>query len=298
MSNEHEAPRNDDPPRTDDGRPVHDAPRIDDGSGHGDQRSESAGDAPRYGERITPSAAEDTPTQAWDRSADDRTTSDHRDGAHTSSERAADATPTQAYAAHDGTDRGQQWSDQQPTQQYQQQQYANQHDAGQHHGQYGTSQQAAAPVYGQPNDPSWQAYDEPKPVRKKKTVGVIAFVVALLALVAGIVGGYLFGHIFSDPSFREAIQNSSGGAMTQAEQERLSREVMSDPAVAGQAAGAGVLFLVGTVLGIWAIVQGIIAAVAGRGRAFGVLAIVIAVVALIVAIVVIGATAGSAVQGL
>jgi hypothetical protein len=345
MSNDHDAPRNDEPrpddldradaPRIDDGTqheaprsgdaapaPVqHDAPRIDDGA-PAQHDAPRVDDAPRYGERITPSpasapaAADATPTEAY-RPADQPAYGERTTDQPAYGERSADATPTQAYgtpaaahgeqqygagagaqhgSAHDGS-----WPDQQPTQQYGQQwggtnadHTTNQHPAD-HHGGY----QQAAPVYGQPNGGAWQSYDEPKPVVKKKTVGVVAFVVALLALVAGIVAAFVFGNAFgASQALRDFAQNNANGSISPEQQEELRRQVMSDPATAAQFGVAGLLFLVGTVLGLWAIVQGIIAAVAKRGRAFGVLAIILAVVAAIASFIVLGSVAASKISGL
>lgn len=144
-------------------------------------------------------------------------------------------------------------------------QYGGQQQYGQQHGGAQPYAAAAAPS----SAPTWQSYDEPP--AKKKTVGVIAFLVAVLALVAGIVSGVMLGTVFGgSEAFRNSLEN---GGTTPSDS-----EIIALSSSAG-ALGASVLFYVGTGLGIWAIVQGIVAAVTKRGRAWGVWAIVVAVVA-------------------
>lgn len=141
----------------------------------------------------------------------------------------------------------------------------------QQHGQqqYGQQPYAAAPASS--GSPAWQSYEEPK--AKKKTLGVVAFVVGLAALVVGVIGGYLFGQAFGgSEAFRDSMENS--GATPSDSQ--ITELMTSSNAVTGS-----LLFYLGTALGLWAIVQGIIAAVTKRGRAWGVVAIILAVVAVI-----------------
>lgn len=141
----------------------------------------------------------------------------------------------------------------------------------QQHGQqqYGQQPYAAAPASS--GSPAWQSYEEPK--AKKKTLGVVAFVVGLAALVVGVIGGYLFGQAFGgSEAFRDSMENS--GATPSDSQ--ITELMTSSAAVTGS-----LMFYLGTALGLWAIVQGIIAAVTKRGRAWGVVAIILAVVAVI-----------------
>ncbi len=205
-------------------------------------------------------------------------------------------------------------------QQYgQQQPYGQQH--GDHQGQYGQQQQ-----YGQPsstpswNDqqrhdhdrhdghdqqpyaaagsahagaPAWQQHDEPKP-KKKKTLGVVAFVLGLAALVIGVIGGYVMGSALANS---DAIENlvPSGGATP--DQDELRRQLMNDPAVISQLGVGAVIAGVAAILGLWAFVQGIIAAVTKRGRGWGIFAIVLAVVATIATVVTYAGVAAAAAVG-
>ncbi|WP_439692990.1 DUF308 domain-containing protein [Curtobacterium sp. SP.BCo] len=130
---------------------------------------------------------------------------------------------------------------------------------------------AAAAAPASAGAPSWQGYEEPK--RKKKTVGAIAFVVGLLALVSGVVAGVLIGAAFGDSTALREAANSGSTTPSDA----AIRELMTSPG----AVSASLLFYLGTALGLWAIVQGIIAAVTKRGRAWGVWGLVLAVVGVI-----------------
>lgn len=203
---------------------------------------QSAPDAPRYGERITPASA-----------------------------------PSSAPEAHrvDQPQYGEQrYGQQQPygEQQYGQQQYGQQPQYG-HAGH--TDHQQAAPAWGEQSSTAWQQHDD-KPVRKKKTVGVVAFILALVALVLAVVSAVLIGDAIGGNT---ALRDAALGGNASVDQQQLQRELTDDPALLSAFTGGGFALLIGSVLGLWAIVQGIIAAVAGRGRAFGILAIVIAVIA-------------------
>lgn len=154
----------------------------------------------------------------------------------------------------------------------------------QQHGQqqYGQQPYAAAPASS--GSPAWQSYEEPK--AKKKTLGVVAFVVGLAALVVGVIGGFLFGQAFGgSEAFRDSMENS--GATPSDSQ--ITELMTSSSAVTGS-----LMFYLGTALGLWAIVQGIIAAVTKRGRAWGVVAIILAVVAVIAFGITIGIAAVAA----
>ena len=214
---------------------------------------------PRYGERVSP----------------------EQDGAPRSEDQ-----PTQQYQQQSAPQWGQheqqhQQQYGQPGDQYGQQQYSQQPQ------QYGNQQQAGAPA--------WHSYDEP--AKKKKTVGVIAFLAAVVALVIGAVGGYLLGTALSNSQvLQDYAQN--GGSGNPADTQELQRQLMQDPeSMAGLGTGS-VLMLVGSVFGLWAIVQGIVAIVAKRGRLWGVLAIILAVVAAIVAGAVYIGVAASSMTGM
>jgi len=198
-------------------------------------------------------------------------------------------------------------SEDQPTQQYQQQsapqwgQHEQQHQQqyGQPGDQFGQQQYSQQPQqYGnqqQAGAPAWHSYDEP--AKKKKTVGVIAFLAAVVALVIGAVGGYLLGTALSNSQvLQDYAQN--GGSGNPADTQELQRQLMQDPeSMAGLGTGS-VLMLVGSVFGLWAIVQGIVAIVAKRGRLWGVLAIILAVVAAVVAGAVYIGVAASSMSGM
>jgi hypothetical protein len=159
------------------------------------------------------------------------------------------------------------------------------HDQGQHHDQ---QPYAAAPAH--PGAPAWQSHDEPKP-KKKKTVGIIAFVLGLLSLVLGVIGGYIMGSAISNSgALNDLLQNGSTTLTPE-----MQNDIMNDPAVRSQFVGGIAVAGVAAVLGLWALVQGIIAAVTKRGRAWGIFAIILAVVATIATIVTyIGVAAASA----
>jgi hypothetical protein len=223
------------------------------------QQPAPSADEPRYGERVDPAPA--------------------------STPQYGEPAP-QADAPRWGEQAQQHQAPQGETPQYGSTQYAEQQ--GQYgqpqHGQpqYGQQPYAAAPASA--GAPSWQGYEEPK--AKKKTVGVIAFVVAVAALVVGIIGGALFGGVFGgSEAFRESVQN--GGATPSASD--IMALTTSSSAVTGS-----LLFYLGSALGLWAIVQGIVAAVTKRGRGWGVFAIILAVVAAIAFVVAILISAVSA----
>jgi len=235
-----------------------------------DDRNE---EQPRYGEREQPRYGERvSPEQGGAPRSDDQ--------------------PTQQYQQQSAPQWGQ--HDQQQHQQYGQQQYGQpgdqygQQQYSQQPQQYGNQQQAGAPA--------WHSYDEPEE-KKKKTVGVIAFLAAVVALVIGAVGGYLLGTALSNSQvLQDYAQN--GGSGNPADTQELQRQLMQDPeSMAGLGTGS-VLMLVGSVFGLWAIVQGIVAIVAKRGRLWGVLAIILAVVAAIVAGAVYLGVAASSMTGM
>jgi hypothetical protein len=212
-------------------------------------------DRPRYGERITP-----------------------------------DSTPQYGEQQHQyGQQQGQQYGQQQGDQYGQQQ--GQQSDApswgGQQHQpqQYQQQQYGTAPASS--GGPAWQQHHEP--VAKKKTVGRVAAVLAVSALVIGVITGLLFGTaIAQSDAFRQILEN---GGRTSADPSQFSG-LEDDPNIAA----AGLMFLFGTLVGLWAIVQGIVAIATKRGRGAGVFAVIVAVVAVIAVFVTYGAVAAVAVS--
>lgn len=162
---------------------------------------------------------------------------------------------------------------------------------GEHQGSHQPYAASSAPASA--GSPAWQSYEEPK--RKKKTVGIVAFVVGLLSLVLGIIGGSLMGAAFAGNAALAQIARDGGSSVEQ--QQQLQQQLMNDPNTLSQIGGGAIVVLIAAILGLWALVQGIIAAVAGRGRLWGVLAIVLAVVATIATFVAVSVAAASAVAG-
>jgi len=214
------------------------------------QQPSSAADEPRYGER----AAQAEPPRYGERTPEGET------------QYGAPQYGSQQY----GEQQGQYGQYGQP--QYGSQQYGRPEQGQQ---QYGQQPYAAASAPASAGAPSWQGYEEPK--AKKKTLGVVAFVVAVLALVVAVIGGYLFGAAFGgSDAFRQSIEN--GGA-TPSDADIMALTTSSSAVI------GSVLFYLGTALGLWAIVQGIVAAITKRGRGWGVFAIILAVVAAIAFVV-------------
>ena len=168
-------------------------------------------------------------------------------------------------------------------QQYGQNQYGQNQHSEQQQGtpSWGDQQQhqahqpyAAASAPASAGAPAWQGYEEPK--RKKKTVGVVAFVLGLLALVLGVIGGYIIGSALANSG---ALSDLVQGGSTTITPEQAQGQILDDPAVRSQFLGGAAVVGVAAVLGLWALVQGIIAVVLKRGRGWGVFAIILAVVA-------------------
>ena len=228
-------------------------------------------------------------------------TDDQRDD-HNDQPRAGGAVPEHGarddaprYGERITPDQAPQWSGQDQQhgqQQYGQQQSAPQWGGQQDHQQYGHDQYGQQ--HGQPQQwqqggaPAWQAPDAHGP--KKKTVGVIAFVVGLAAVVVGIIGGVLLGQAFGgSEAFRESVRN---GSSTTTDPSQFEGLLTSSSAVTGIA-----MFYLGTALGLWAVIQGVVAIATRRGRAWGVVAIVLAVVGLIAYVAAIAAAAIGAAGG-
>ncbi|MFJ4219880.1 hypothetical protein [Curtobacterium luteum] len=221
-----------------------------------------------------------------DRSNEDRPT----DGQPRYGERAAPASTPQygeQYGDRDGVPRygeqAPQYGDGQP--QYGQQQYGQpQYGQGEHDRR---DDHAGAPVwndgrhqqqYGAGPDHGAPAWQSPEPVRKKKTVGVVAFVLGLASLVIGVVGGYIIGAALASSDVIKDVVPTDGATP---DQQQLQQQLLSDPNVASQFVVGAVIIGIAAILGLWALVQGIIAVVTKRGRGWGVFAIILAVVATI-----------------
>ena len=159
--------------------------------------------------------------------------------------------------------------------------------------QYGQQPYAAAAAPTSAGAPSWQGYEEPK--RKKKTVGVVAFVLGLASLVIGVIGGYVMGSALANSSALSDLVPTDGSTPDQGQ---LQQQLMNDPNVVSQIGVGGVIAGIAAILGLWALVQGIIAIATKRGRGWGVFAIILAVVATIATFgTYIGVAAAAAVSG-
>jgi len=115
---------------------------------------------------------------------------------------------------------------------------------------------ASTAPYGQP----------PVPVHRSGVLGVVALVLALVATV----GAGLFGAIAGfniGPGAGKGLANLP----TDGSWDWSILTPVRDWVLMGE-----VSFWAGTVLGVWALVQGIVATVTGRGRAAGIAAIVVA----------------------
>ncbi|EYT66138.1 hypothetical protein H489_0104985 [Curtobacterium flaccumfaciens UCD-AKU] len=223
-------------------------------------------DAPRYGERVDP-----TPTST------PQYGEQYGQG-------------QQQYGQPNGEQQGQYGQQQYGQQQYDQPSSTPSWNDQQRHEQ-GHDQQPYAAAPSHSGAPAWQSYDEPKP--KKKTLGVVAFVLGLAALVIGVIGGYVMGSALANS---DAINNLVPSSGATPDQQELQRQLMNDPAVISQIGVGAVIAGVAAILGLWALVQGIIAAVTKRGRGWGIFAIVLAVVATIATLVTyVGVAAAAAV---
>jgi hypothetical protein len=221
-------------------------------------------EAPRYGERVDP-APTSTPQYG----------EQYGQG-------------QQQYGQQSG--QGQQYGQPNGEQQYGQPSSTPSWNDQQRHDQHHDQQPyAAAPAHA--GAPAWQSHDEPKP--KKKTLGVVAFFLGLAALVIGVIGGYVMGSALANS---DAINNLVPSSGATPDQQELQRQLMNDPAVISQIGVGAVIAGVAAILGLWALVQGIIAAVTKRGRGWGIFAIILAVVATIATLVTyVGVAAAAAV---
>ncbi|WP_372461349.1 hypothetical protein [Microbacterium aurantiacum] len=130
---------------------------------------------------------------------------------------------------------------------------------------------APAPVapYGNPLRPSDSPYGVPvagPPPAAAATLGIIAFVLSLVAAVGtsivAAVAAYRVGLGAGRRLFDDAMVGSFDWSFL--------------APVRGDVLWTEIAFWTGTALGIWALVQGIIAIVKRRGRGFGIAAVVIA----------------------
>jgi hypothetical protein len=127
----------------------------------------------------------------------------------------------------------------------------------------------------------------PPPIsHRSHNLGAIAAIVGLVVFVAAPVVMAFIGVGFA-PTFSEL--SKSGAAL---DPNSLTAAEMSQ--VSGWSYGFLAVLLAGTVLGLWALVQGIVAISRNRGRGFGILAIVFAVLAPFASIIAFSAAAASA----
>jgi hypothetical protein len=133
------------------------------------------------------------------------------------------------------------------------------------------SQPATTPTAYQP--PPGYVLTPAVPVARSRNLGLLAFVVALFVIVATVVASIVIG-IGAAPF---AVQD---GAAFHYNLEVGSR----NPTESALAVASLVQGFAGTALGVWALVQGIVAAATRRGRALGVTAIVLAALGPIVSV--------------
>ena len=110
-----------------------------------------------------------------------------------------------------------------------------------------------------------------------KTLGVVAFIAALVVLVFALVLSVVAGLAFA-PLAGQMI--TDGGTI---DQSAISAD---DPGVAAFGVLSMAFFVGGTLLGLWALVQGLIATLKKRGRAFGITAMALAVATPVISFVV------------
>ncbi|MDN4641501.1 hypothetical protein QCD70_14695 [Agreia sp. PsM10] len=110
-----------------------------------------------------------------------------------------------------------------------------------------------------------------------KTLGVVAFIAALVVLVFALVLSVVAGLAFA-PLAGQMI--TDGGTIDQ------SAVSADDPGVAAFGVLSMAYFVGGTLLGLWALVQGLIATIKKRGRGFGIVAMALAVATPVISFVV------------
>lgn len=112
----------------------------------------------------------------------------------------------------------------------------------------------------------------PAPNEQRKTLGVVALVLAVVATIGASILSATTGAIAAFEAARRAFETSPLGLEEFSTDQLLAflspvRELVL---------WAEIGFWAGTILGIWALVQGIIAIVTRRGRGLGIAAVVIA----------------------
>jgi len=139
--------------------------------------------------------------------------------------------------------------------------------------------QPPADAYGQPFAAPYTAPAAAAPYRPRQprpagppTLGAVAFILSLLAAVAAPIAASFAGWgIGAGIGAQQLTDLSEANASTSAMLAALTP-------VRGQVLVAEIAFWAGTILGIWAIVQGIVAITRHRGRGFGIAAIIVAAV--------------------
>lgn len=128
---------------------------------------------------------------------------------------------------------------------------------------------ALASPAAEPATPSTPAapytYQPVPPVVGSPTLGRTAFVMAVVTVALSIAASVIIGILGAPYAVHTAASWNYFVSMTS-----------SDPAEAALAWGSIVHVLLGTVFGIWALTQGIVAIATNRGRGFGIAALVIA----------------------
>lgn len=135
---------------------------------------------------------------------------------------------------------------------------------------------APAPVYAPPQGyaPPPQGYGPyappPQPLRAAggSGLGVVAFALAVIAAFGATIVGSIAGYSIGLGTGRDLVLNPAG----------IDFDWSILTPVRGWVLMGELAFWGGTTIGIWALVQGIIAIVANRGRGWGIAAVVIAVI--------------------
>jgi hypothetical protein len=147
------------------------------------------------------------------------------------------------------------------------------------YGEYASPSQLPAephPFAASTHTPSAEVFHNAPPAKPRR-LGVVAFIVGLVllvfALVLSVFTGLAFGPVMA-------------GAVTDAGTIDQSAISADDPGIAAFGALSTVYFLGSILLGLWALVQGIVAVVQKRGRAFGIVAMALAVATPVISFVV------------
>jgi hypothetical protein len=254
-------------------------------------------DEPRWGERTPESERAgrnpvEFPPPAYNPERDDQGASEHRGPQY------GEQAPQHGGQQYGSQPHGEQQYGGQPQagQQYGGQPQAGQQYGGQPQGEqqhpYGQPYGQQSPAYAHSTPGNGAAWNNGTPAKKTRTLGLVALIAGIVALVLGIVGAIVFGNVLAgSPEFGDAIRSGSSDST------RFEESLMNDPSTLGQVLVGELLAGLGSLFGVWAIVQGIIAAVKGRGRALGIVAIIVAVVAPIVFGIVAVVIAASSVTG-